>query len=108
MPNTPAENTVSTSFTLPRELMDALKLRAKSQMTNTSELIRRALMNYLSEDERAAVLRDMGIIESGSYPRGDTGAEIIHDGPALSPRVKAAAEAVVKLRAKRKKQASAN
>jgi metal-responsive CopG/Arc/MetJ family transcriptional regulator len=59
MPNAPAENTVSTSFTLPRGLMEAIEQRSKIEMTNKSELIRRALMNYLTTDERAQVLREM-------------------------------------------------
>ena len=59
MPNAPAENTVSTSFTLPRELLEIIEHRAKIEMTNRSELIRRALMNYLTDDERADVLREM-------------------------------------------------
>jgi hypothetical protein len=59
MPNMPAENTVSTSFTLPRGLMEAIEHRSKIEMTNKSEQIRRALMNYLTTDERAQVLREM-------------------------------------------------
>jgi metal-responsive CopG/Arc/MetJ family transcriptional regulator len=59
MPNAPHENTVSTSFTLPRELLEAIEHRAKGEMTNKSDLIRRALMNYLTEDERVSVLREM-------------------------------------------------
>lgn len=59
MPNAPAENTVSTSFTLPRELMHVIESRAKSEGMNKSELIRRALLNYLSAEERAHVLNEM-------------------------------------------------
>jgi metal-responsive CopG/Arc/MetJ family transcriptional regulator len=55
----PAENTVSTSFTLPRGLMEAIEHKSKIEMTNKSEQIRRALMNYLTTDERAQVLREM-------------------------------------------------
>jgi metal-responsive CopG/Arc/MetJ family transcriptional regulator len=51
MPNAPAENTVSTSFTLPRELMKAIEAKAKAEMTNKSHLIRRALLNYLATEE---------------------------------------------------------
>ncbi len=59
MPNAPAENTVSTSFTLPRELMQAIEHRADAEGMNKSELIRRALLNYLSAEERAHVLNEM-------------------------------------------------
>ena len=72
MPNAPAENTVATSFTLPRELMEAIELRAELEMTKKSELIRRALMNYLSAEERAHVLNEM---RSSSSAKAKAGAE---------------------------------
>ena len=59
MANQPGENTVSTSFTLPRQLFDAVRRRAKSSMTNQSDIVRRALMNYLSDEEREGVLREI-------------------------------------------------
>jgi metal-responsive CopG/Arc/MetJ family transcriptional regulator len=68
MPNAPAENTVSTSFTLPRELLEAIEYRAKVEMTNKSELIRRALMNYLTTEERANVLKEIHDLTAASHP----------------------------------------
>jgi len=59
VPNQPDENTVATSFTLPRPLFSALQRKAKMEMTNQSDVVRRALMNYLPADERAMVLRDL-------------------------------------------------
>ncbi len=63
MANQPDENTVATSFTLPRQLFAAVKRKAKSELTNQSDIVRRALMNYLPLDERRAVLKEIG--ESG-------------------------------------------
>lgn len=59
MPNQPAPNTVTASFTLPRELFDAVETESKRKMTNKSDIIRRALMNYLSPAERAKVEAEM-------------------------------------------------
>jgi Arc/MetJ-type ribon-helix-helix transcriptional regulator len=59
MANQPKESTVSTSFTLPRKLFEAVRRHAKSGMTNQSDIVRRALMNYLSPEEREAVLREI-------------------------------------------------
>ena len=61
MPNRPAPNTVTASFTLPRELFAALRNQAIREMTNQSNIIRRALMKYLSPEERAAVERQRSI-----------------------------------------------
>lgn len=55
MPNQPGENTVATSFTLPRDLLEAVEAHAAKEMTNKSDIIRRALMNYLSPAEREQV-----------------------------------------------------
>lgn len=55
MPNQPSENTVATSFTLPRDLLEAVEALAAKEMTNKSDIIRRALMNYLSPAEREQV-----------------------------------------------------
>lgn len=66
MPNQPDENTVATSFTLPRALHDATVEEAKRKMTNKSDIIRRALMHYLPENESAAVLKE--IAESKPLP----------------------------------------
>lgn len=59
MPNQPGERTVTISFTLPKALSLAVKRKAKSQMTNKSEFVRRALMNYLPKDEQERVLREI-------------------------------------------------
>jgi len=58
MPNSPHPETVTVSFTLPRELAVAVNRRAKQGLTNKSAVIRQALMAYLSPAERAAVLKD--------------------------------------------------
>jgi metal-responsive CopG/Arc/MetJ family transcriptional regulator len=72
MPNRPARNTVTASFTLPRELFAALKNEAIREMTNQSNIIRRALMKYLSPEERAVVERERSarIAEKPSSPYG--------------------------------------
>lgn len=59
MPNQPSEQTVTVSFTLPRELDAAMKQRARSELTNKSDIIRRALLAYLPEDVREQVLNSL-------------------------------------------------
>jgi len=59
MANQPDPNTVATSFTLPRQLFAAVKRKAKKEMTNQSDIVRRALMNYLTPEERATVLKEI-------------------------------------------------
>ena len=59
MANQPDPNTVATSFTLPRQLFAAVKRKAKSEMTNQSDIVRRALLNYLPATEREMVLREI-------------------------------------------------
>ena len=59
MPNRPATSTVTISFTLPRRLLEAVETEARLNMTSKSDVIRRALMNYLSPPERHQVLRDV-------------------------------------------------
>ena len=56
MPNQPAEDTVTASMTMPRALLAAVKDKARREMTNQSDIIRRALMNSLSPSERQQVL----------------------------------------------------
>lgn len=56
MPNSPNPETVTVSFTLPRELAAAVSRAARSKMTNKSDVIRQALMQYLPESERSAVM----------------------------------------------------
>lgn len=61
MPNQPGADTVTVSFTLPRALSDAVNARAKREMTNKSDIIRRALLAYVDPVERAQILRDAGV-----------------------------------------------
>jgi metal-responsive CopG/Arc/MetJ family transcriptional regulator len=61
MPNQPGADTVTVSFTLPKALSDAVNARAKREMTNKSDIIRRALLAYVGPTERAAILREAGI-----------------------------------------------
>ena len=56
MPNQPAEDTVTASFTMPRALLDTVRSRARREMTNQSDIMRRALMNSLTPTERQQVL----------------------------------------------------
>jgi Arc/MetJ-type ribon-helix-helix transcriptional regulator len=59
MANQPGANTVATSFTLPRQLYEALQQKALAELTNQSDIVRRALLRYLEPAERAAVLRQI-------------------------------------------------
>jgi metal-responsive CopG/Arc/MetJ family transcriptional regulator len=59
MPNHPAPSTVTVSFTLPKRLLEAIESEARLNMTSKSDVIRRALINYLSPPERNQVLRDV-------------------------------------------------
>jgi Arc/MetJ-type ribon-helix-helix transcriptional regulator len=84
MPNKPDLNTASTSFTLPKALMERVRAKAKVQMTNVSDVIRRALMNYLSEDERQSVLREIASGPICSYPPSQDLSDVMHDAPTSS------------------------
>lgn len=68
MPNQPSTRTVTVSFTMPKVLAGQIDRLAKRQMTNKSEIIRRALMEYLPTEMRAtvadAIVADE---EAGSY-----------------------------------------
>lgn len=55
MPNQPSPATIATSFTLPRGLLDLVEREARRKLTNKSDIIRQALMNYLTPGERALV-----------------------------------------------------
>jgi metal-responsive CopG/Arc/MetJ family transcriptional regulator len=59
MPNRPAASTITISFTLPKRLLEAVESEARINMTSKSDVIRRALINYLSPPERHQVLRDV-------------------------------------------------
>jgi hypothetical protein len=49
--NSPHADTVTVSFTMPKEMSEAVNRRAKAELTNKSDIIRRALMAYLSPQE---------------------------------------------------------
>jgi len=69
MPNQPDRNTITVSFTLPRHLDDAVEARASREMTNKSDIIRRALRNYLTTFERARIDAEMGATnKTTKYP----------------------------------------
>jgi len=53
--NSPHPDTVTVSFTMPREMVAALDRRAKMELTNKSDIIRRALLAYLPSSEAAAI-----------------------------------------------------
>ena len=55
MPNQPKASTVTVSFTLPRVLAEAVDRAAAAKMTNKSDIIRRALMNYLPPEDVARI-----------------------------------------------------
>lgn len=59
MPNQPSPETVTVSFTLPRPLAEAVNQHARLNMTNKSDIIRRALLEYLSPEERASIVREV-------------------------------------------------
>ena len=63
MANSPHADTVTVSFTMPRSLSDAVERHAKQNLTNKSDIIRRALLAYLPPNEaaeiRGAVMRDV-------------------------------------------------
>lgn len=50
-------------------------------MTNKSNVIRQALMNYLTPEERDDVLRDMAAARAGKYPESGNRASLMHEGP---------------------------
>jgi Arc/MetJ-type ribon-helix-helix transcriptional regulator len=56
MANSPHPETVTVSFTLPQSLATAVEQRAKASLTNKSDIIRRALLEFLSASERAVVM----------------------------------------------------
>lgn len=58
MPNSPAQDTVTVSFTMPRRLLEAIESESRITLSNKSDIIRRALMNHLSPSERAEVIRE--------------------------------------------------
>jgi metal-responsive CopG/Arc/MetJ family transcriptional regulator len=67
MANSPHPETVTSSFTLPRVLMAAVERRAKMAMTNKSDIIRRALIDYLPPEEAQQILSSMMNEEPTEY-----------------------------------------
>jgi len=60
MANSPHADTVTVSFTLPRGMSDAIERLAKQNLTNKSDIIRRALLAYLPSNE-AALIRGLAM-----------------------------------------------
>lgn len=56
MPNQRAAGIVNVSFTMPLRMARALESRARAELTNKSEIVRRAIMAYLPADEVAAIM----------------------------------------------------
>ena len=56
MANQPSPETVTVSFTLPREQAKAVTIHAKKNITTKSDIILRALLAYISPDEAAAIM----------------------------------------------------
>lgn len=52
MPNQRRAGVVNVSFTMPRALADALDQRARMEMTNKSDVVRRAIMAALTDEQR--------------------------------------------------------
>ncbi len=57
MPNKPNKDTVTISFTLPRLLKEAVEEFAAAELTNKSDVIRRALLSFLPADEAGKIRR---------------------------------------------------
>jgi metal-responsive CopG/Arc/MetJ family transcriptional regulator len=57
------------SFTMPVEMADALERRAKMEMTNKSEIVRRAVMAFLPPQEVAAIKQSISTESSGKKKR---------------------------------------
>ena len=55
MPNQRRQGIVNVSFTMPAPLAEALDARARSEMTNKSEIVRRALLSALGPEEAARI-----------------------------------------------------
>jgi metal-responsive CopG/Arc/MetJ family transcriptional regulator len=55
MPNQRASGIVNVSFSMPGEMANALERRAKMEMTNKSEIVRRAIMAFLTPQEVASI-----------------------------------------------------
>jgi predicted transcriptional regulator len=82
MANQPAPETVTVSFTLPRELAKTVDRHAKQNLTTKSDIIRRALLAYIPPAEAEAIMSaimndapDGEVVPSQGqvqYPKGKT------------------------------------
>jgi metal-responsive CopG/Arc/MetJ family transcriptional regulator len=59
MANSPHPETVTVSFTLPRQLSEAVNAMAKREMTNKSDIIRRAILAYLPSEQTAQIILEV-------------------------------------------------
>ena len=59
MANQPHPETVTVSFTLPRELAASVAMHARTNMTTKSDIIRRALLKYIPADEAEEIMRSV-------------------------------------------------
>ena len=61
MANKPHAKTVTVSFTLPRSLDEAVEREARISLGNKSDIIRKALLEWLSPEDRQAVLKEIAV-----------------------------------------------
>jgi hypothetical protein len=70
--NQRAAGIINVSFTMPAKMAAALERRARQDMTNKSEIVRRAIMAYLPENEAKALLESVLAEEPGPPPPSAT------------------------------------
>ena len=68
MANQPHPETVTVSFTLPRELAASVSKHARSNLTTKSDIIRRALLKYIPAEEAAEIMRNFMNDEPSDSP----------------------------------------
>lgn len=61
MPNQRGHGIVNVSFTMPSQMAAALDRRAQAEMTNKSEIVRRAIMAFLPAAEVQAIKASLTI-----------------------------------------------
>jgi Arc/MetJ-type ribon-helix-helix transcriptional regulator len=59
MPGQRRNGITNVSFTMPEKMAEALDQRARAEMTNKSELVRRAVLAFLSPSEVDAIRRSV-------------------------------------------------
>lgn len=67
MPSQRAAGIVNVSFTMPAGMKRALEARARRDMTNKSEIVRRAIMAYLPPAEASAIMSGVMNETAGEY-----------------------------------------